>query len=602
MARRKFLNTDDVGAQSLSTYGSNTWYFFQDFVSQYKGIITHLKLWTGAGATRYGFYRSDDSYTCLENTAQTTVAGTTEIAINTPFSVDLSEVIQVALQATVSNSLKYYADSSNPWEYYYATTLPETIGANYGTENRTEAMETWGYPQPEVTSVNGGSDISDSDTAVPIVGTDFVDYDFSSVNPKVYLCPTSTFGSEVEQTVTNIADTGLEITVDGTGLTPGTVYLFVETGLNQFSEPITVTLAGGATIPNGGSPSFEIGSISFSANGLAVIDSASPTFEIGSISFAASGTLVIESDSPTFEISGIGFSADGLTVIESAQPSFEIGDISFAANGFLIPDSESPSFEIGSIDFVASGYVVPEYPTAVSPVFEIGDIDFSASGLAVITSESPSFDIGDISFSADGLLIPIAESSVFEIGDISFQASGFVVDNMPRSESPVFEVGLIEFSADGYLIPQSNSFTIDIGGISFYATGSLFSDYVTKYERQIALAQASIAKKGKVVTWIQIVETTPDPSKPWEKTQVRNEYSVPIVFFPFNLQTKKMFQMMTGMEVTEGNFYGLMANVPFEPKRKDKVLYKTDDVISLVNFNSLEPDGTPILYTLEFQR
>lgn len=124
----------------------------------------------------------------------------------------------------------------------------------------------------------------------------------------------------------------------------------------------------------------------------------------------------------------------------------------------------------------------------------------------------------------------------------------------------------------------------------------------TSYQRQINRAQASIAKKGKVVTWIQIVEMITNPSNPWEKTQVRNEYPVSIVFFPFNLQTKKMFQMMTGMEVTEGNFYGLMANVPFEPKRKDKVLYKIGDVISLVNFNSLEPDGTPIFYTLEFQR
>jgi hypothetical protein len=155
---------------------------------------------------------------------------------------------------------------------------------------------------------------------------------------------------------------------------------------------------------------------------------------------------------------------------------------------------------------------------------------------------------------------------------------------------------------------SANALQNNIVSVSFDSAASEFKIYTqidqtngTKYERQILMAQTKIANRGKLVTWIQIVEETSDPSKPWDKTQTRFEYPVSLVFFPFNLETKKTFQRMTGMEITEGHFYALMGRTIFLPKLKDKIEFD-DKVISLVKFNSLEPDGTPILYTLEFER
>lgn len=123
---------------------------------------------------------------------------------------------------------------------------------------------------------------------------------------------------------------------------------------------------------------------------------------------------------------------------------------------------------------------------------------------------------------------------------------------------------------------------------------------MTVYSRQIERAQCMIDQKGQSVTWRQIVDT-PNPTEPWKPTAgTPVDNTVKIVFFPYSLQTKKTLQFLTGTEIKSGYIYGLMASVSFTPGIKDVVIRGSKQLI-IDSIDVLDPDGTPILYTIGFQ-
>lgn len=122
-----------------------------------------------------------------------------------------------------------------------------------------------------------------------------------------------------------------------------------------------------------------------------------------------------------------------------------------------------------------------------------------------------------------------------------------------------------------------------------------------EYDTSIAMAQRLIAKKGKIVTWRQLVESTADPSKPWTRTQSQVDTQVSIVFLTLDTQLYKTLLYLTGTEVRTGSFYGLMGSVGITPSLKDVVIDGSRE-ITIKNIDTLEPNGTVVLHTVEFNK
>jgi len=128
------------------------------------------------------------------------------------------------------------------------------------------------------------------------------------------------------------------------------------------------------------------------------------------------------------------------------------------------------------------------------------------------------------------------------------------------------------------------------------------------YERQIAGAKRTIAKKGQVVTWRIRNTGTTDPAEVAGATKWRpkavpdtepDDRSVSIVFFPI---TKEKFESLRamGVELTTGAQMGLMGAVDFEPSQKDAVL-RGGVLMPIETIDVLAPNGDAILYEIVFK-
>lgn len=125
------------------------------------------------------------------------------------------------------------------------------------------------------------------------------------------------------------------------------------------------------------------------------------------------------------------------------------------------------------------------------------------------------------------------------------------------------------------------------------------------YDRQIAKAKDTIAKKGRKCVWAVLDQAAPaDADKPWKPgAPITDKYDVDIVFLPETRVNTAFLQMLTGTSIVEGSDYGLMAAVKgFVPTTRAEV-YAEDGTTLLRGIKSVDvlaPDGVPILYTIRF--
>lgn len=103
-----------------------------------------------------------------------------------------------------------------------------------------------GYAPPTIVSIDGDNTIDATQTGVELVGTNLVD---SGGAPTLELCNNSDYGAatiKVTQSINSSNDTGINFDVVQGGLSAGTVYAFVTTGLGQQNAAFAVTLVAGA--------------------------------------------------------------------------------------------------------------------------------------------------------------------------------------------------------------------------------------------------------------------------------------------------------------------------------------------------------------------
>lgn len=124
-----------------------------------------------------------------------------------------------------------------------------------------------------------------------------------------------------------------------------------------------------------------------------------------------------------------------------------------------------------------------------------------------------------------------------------------------------------------------------------------------EYDRQVATAKRLIAKKGQDVTWKSLEDGAPsDPSKPWRPSAATStEHTVKIAFLPVDRRGDETRRYREGTAVPEGSLLGYMAQVDFTPALKD-VIVRDGEELTVLNFDLIAPNGTPILYILELGR
>jgi hypothetical protein len=128
------------------------------------------------------------------------------------------------------------------------------------------------------------------------------------------------------------------------------------------------------------------------------------------------------------------------------------------------------------------------------------------------------------------------------------------------------------------------------------------------YDRQIAGAKKTIAKKGQVVTWRIRAQGTTDAGQVAGATKWRpkavppatpDDRPVSMVFFPVGKEKSESLRAM-GVEVVTGMQMALMGAVDFEPSQKDAVI-RAGVLMPIEHIETLAPNGDPIVYEIVFK-
>jgi hypothetical protein len=126
---------------------------------------------------------------------------------------------------------------------------------------------------------------------------------------------------------------------------------------------------------------------------------------------------------------------------------------------------------------------------------------------------------------------------------------------------------------------------------------------MTVYGAQIATAKRLIASKGERVVWREpAAAVVPDVNKPWIETDAAApiDYSVRIVFLPIDRINSQLFRYVKDSGTPRGTVMGLMAAVPFTPTLTGRVTRTDGSALGVRSVEPLAPDGTPIIWTVEF--
>lgn len=209
--------------------------------SVYAGKITGFKIYANGstGNIRFGLYDASANL-IYDNGAETRSQSGGELFEITPQDVSASTTYGTAHITDTGTATATFNETGEENIYVYVsgnvtTPLPATFTGSTFT-SRGVAIELWGWIPPTVSGVNSGDPLVGGATEVSITGIDFMDS--QGTNGKVYLANNSDFGSAtvtVEQTVTSWSDGTIEFTVVPGALSPGTVYVFVQTDLEQMN-------------------------------------------------------------------------------------------------------------------------------------------------------------------------------------------------------------------------------------------------------------------------------------------------------------------------------------------------------------------------------
>lgn len=123
------------------------------------------------------------------------------------------------------------------------------------------------------------------------------------------------------------------------------------------------------------------------------------------------------------------------------------------------------------------------------------------------------------------------------------------------------------------------------------------------YSRAIESARRLIERYGARCVWEQstVVANTDTPWIPQEPTALT--YNVSIVFFSANSSVAASLRFLRGTDVVAGRQYGLMPFSNFIPQMTATVRRLSDNAVFLIeSVDTLAPDGTPILHTIDFQK
>jgi hypothetical protein len=122
------------------------------------------------------------------------------------------------------------------------------------------------------------------------------------------------------------------------------------------------------------------------------------------------------------------------------------------------------------------------------------------------------------------------------------------------------------------------------------------------YAGKILMAKRLITKYGQAITYRQVKDGVPDPTKPWNVGPVTTDYlGVKVAFLPTDRYAFESFGMPAKEDwsVPHGFELGYMAAQEFSPTLKDVILRGTTGVVhSIDNFVEIGPDGRDILYVL----
>lgn len=119
------------------------------------------------------------------------------------------------------------------------------------------------------------------------------------------------------------------------------------------------------------------------------------------------------------------------------------------------------------------------------------------------------------------------------------------------------------------------------------------------YSSQIASAQATIKRKGRLIQWRQFPPDAPaDASKPWLViVGTPLNFDAYIAFLPAG-SGKSLLQYMGQTEIVSGAVIGFMGAVPFTPKLNDIVI-RDSETLRVKSIDTIKPAEQDILHVLQ---
>lgn len=125
----------------------------------------------------------------------------------------------------------------------------------------------------------------------------------------------------------------------------------------------------------------------------------------------------------------------------------------------------------------------------------------------------------------------------------------------------------------------------------------------TRYASDIRGAQKSIRESGEACTLIRYTTTPPDAAKPWQPgTPAEETLPVWAVFLNYNLQGSGE-SYVDGSLVHTGDKKVLLAGgLAWNPDLNGAVRRADGTLWKIVNVKTLDPDGAPILFTLQVRQ
>jgi hypothetical protein len=119
---------------------------------------------------------------------------------------------------------------------------------------------------------------------------------------------------------------------------------------------------------------------------------------------------------------------------------------------------------------------------------------------------------------------------------------------------------------------------------------------VTVFSNEIATAHQLIAENGQAATWQKQTEVV-NVGQPWKTTAgAPQTFPVVVVRLPVKAQPTQILSPGTSVATNVEKL--LMAgDVPFTPELNDRIVI-AGDTKQVKDIDVLQPDGTPILYTL----